>query len=162
MKNNSIVTAIFISFDYLFICFTVSVLAWKSQDSKFSAECAQLFLSQCWLVLPLSICYSDSKPNSGSENENGFYVWSNNLNGFLFLSLSPLSEPGAVYRPVSNYSLVNTETEAWKTVFCIYCSRPALLSKRMLLPPPPFLSHSLPLQQDFFFFFFYISLTPQG
>lgn len=72
------------------------------------------------------------------------------------LSLSPLSEPGAVYRPVSNYSLVNTETEAWKTVFCIYCSRPALLSKRMLLPPPSFLSHSLPLQQDFFFFFLHI------
>lgn len=57
-----------------------------------------------------------------------FYVSSNNLNGFLSLPcvsllplprslappLSPLSEPGAIYLPVSNYSLVNTEREAWK------------------------------------------------
>lgn len=100
----------------LFISFTVSVLSCKSQDSKFSTECAQLFSSQCWFVLPLSICYSDSKPNSSSENENGFYVWSNNLNGFLSLSLcAPLWEPMAIYLPVSNYSLVNTEKEAWKT-----------------------------------------------
>lgn len=92
--------------------------------SKVGAECAQLFLSQCRLVLPLSICNPDSKLSSCCENERGFYVSSNNLNGFLSFSpstlpspLSALSEPGAIYLPVSNYSLVNTEKEAWKTVF---------------------------------------------
>lgn len=52
------------------------------------------------------------------------------------LSLSLRSEPGAIYLPESNYSLVKTEKEAWKTVFCNYCSRPALLAKRMLQLPP--------------------------
>lgn len=106
-------------FVYLCVYFTVTVLSCKSQDSKFSPECAQLFLSHCSFVLLLSICYSDSKPNSGSENENGFYVWSNNLNGFLSLSSLSFSaslwEPVAIYLLVSNYSLVNTEKGAWKT-----------------------------------------------
>lgn len=78
---------VFIYLLHLFIYFSVSLLSWKSQDSKFSPECAQLFPPQCCFVLLLSIYYSDSKPNSGSENENGFYVWSNNLNGFLSFSL---------------------------------------------------------------------------
>ena len=50
------------------------------------------------------------------------------------LSLSPLREPVAIYLPVSNYSLVNTEKEAWKTELCIHRSRAAELSKLMLLP----------------------------
>lgn len=89
----------------------VRVKAWKSAQ-----KCTIVFVSMLF-VLPLSICYSDSKPSSGSENENGFYVWSNNLNGFLPLSLlfsAPLGEPVAIYLPVSNYSLVNTEKEARK------------------------------------------------
>lgn len=90
---------------------------YRSRATKFGAEYAQLFLPLCWFVLLLSICYSDSKPNSVSENENGFYVWSNNLNGFPSLSLSvsfsaPLWEPVAIYLPVSNYSLVNAEQSA--------------------------------------------------
>lgn len=32
-------------------------------------------------------------------------------------SLSLLSDPVAIYLPVSDYSLVNTEKEEWKTVF---------------------------------------------
>lgn len=88
----------------------VGLLLCKSQDTKFSQQCAQLFFVSVLVVLLLSICYSDSKPNCGSENENGFYVWSNNLNGFPSVSLSALLwKPVAIYLLLSNYSLVNTE-----------------------------------------------------
>lgn len=117
---------------------------------KSAQKCTIVFVSMLF-VLPLSICYSDSKPSSSSENENGFYVWSNNLNGFLPLSpslsfsLAPLGEPVAIYLPVSNYSLVNTEKEAWKHS----CAFSAADQRCSRAPASSFLFSSHTPQPDF-------------
>lgn len=100
------------NFNSYFICFETSLLSFKIAGSKFSPHCAELLLSWCWFVLLLSICYCWSKPNSVAENENGFYVQNNNINGFPHVFLHHSGKPVAIYLFLSNYSLVNTEKEA--------------------------------------------------
>lgn len=99
---------IFIHFNDLCKYSSVSVMSWKTQDSKFGAEFAQLldYFSLVYLLV-------------WQKMKQLFWKWKLDfiyrLMTYGARSLSLLSDPVVICLPLSNYSLVNTDKEAWKT-----------------------------------------------